>query len=156
MAIVSKHCKKFNLRCLCYSKKMLSILPSCCLNQFFGPILNWVFCLFFLLLLILMFPKHSSMFKRLSEFIMKLFPRRFFPVTQDLRPQSPFDFHFAKNSLPKLSPGYATVSKSIVKICQGDLPKVTDLKGSPKGAMNSSFRNTHYIKPSTSKASTEM
>ena len=58
--------------------------------------------------------------------------------------------------MPKLSPGYATVSKSIVKICQGDLPKVTDLKGSPKGAMNSSFRNTHYIKPSTSKASTEM
>ena len=54
--------------------------------------------------------------------------------------------------MPKLSPGYATVSKSIVKICQGDLPKVTDLKGSPKGSMKSSFRNKHYIKPSRSKS----
>ena len=87
---------------------------------------------------------------------MKLYRRGLFPITQDLRPQSPFDFHFAKNSMPKLSSGYATVSKSTVKICQGDLPKVTDLKGSPKGAMKSSFRNTHYIKPSTSKTSTEM
>ena len=110
----------------------------------------------FPLLLILMFPKHSSMFKRLSEFIMKLFPRDLFPVTQALRPPNSFSFHFAKNSMPKLSPGYATVSKSTVKICQGDLPKVNDLKGSPKGAMKSSFRNAPYIKPSTSKTSAEM
>ena len=58
--------------------------------------------------------------------------------------------------MPKLSPGYATVSKSTVKICQGDLPKVTDLKGSPKRAMKSSFRNATYTKPSTSKTSAEI
>ena len=58
--------------------------------------------------------------------------------------------------MSKLSPGYATVGKSTVKICQGDLPKVTDLKGSPKGAMKSSFRDGPYTKPSTSKTSTEM
>ena len=56
----------------------------------------------------------------------------------------------------KLSPGYATVSKNTVKICQGDLPKVTDLKRSPNGAMKSSFCNATYAKPSTSKTSTEM
>ena len=127
-----------------------------CFNHFFCPILNWIFCAFFLLLLILMFPKHSSMFRRLFEFIMKFFHRGLFAVTQALRPPKSFRLHFAKNSMPKLSPGNATVSKSIVKICQGDLPKVTDFKGSPKGAKNSSFRNTHYIKRSTSKASTEM
>ena len=58
--------------------------------------------------------------------------------------------------MPKLSPGYATVSKSTVKICQGDLPKVTDLKRSGKGAMKNSFRNPPYTKPSTNKTSTEM
>ena len=56
--------------------------------------------------------------------------------------------------MPKLSPGCATVSKSTVKICQGDLPQVTDLSGSPKGAMESSFRIAPYTKPSKSK--TEM
>ena len=54
--------------------------------------------------------------------------------------------NFAKNSMPKLSPSYATVSKITVTICQGDFPKVTDLKGSPKGAMKSSFRNAPYTK----------
>ena len=94
------------------------------------------------------------MFKRLSEFIMKLFPRGFVPVTQALRP--PDYFHFAKNSVPKLIPGYATGSKSTVKICQRDLPKVTDLKRSAKGAMKSSVRNAPYTKPSTSRTTAEM
>ena len=58
--------------------------------------------------------------------------------------------------MPKLSPGSATVSKKTVKTCQGDLPKVTDLKGFPKVAMKSSFRNAPYTKPSTSKTSKEM
>ena len=56
----------------------------------------------------------------------------------------------------KLSPGYATVSKSTVKICQGDLPKVTNLERSAKGTMKTSFRNAPYTKPSTSKTTTEM
>ena len=58
--------------------------------------------------------------------------------------------------MPKLSPGYASVSKSTVKNCQGDLPKVTDLKDSAKGGVKSSFRNGPYTKPSTSKTTTEM
>ena len=101
-----------------------------------------------------MFPKYSSIFHGLSGFIMKLYRTGLFPITQDLRPQSPFDFHFAKNSMPKLSSGYATVSKSTVKICQGDLPKVTDLKCSAKGAMKRSFRNAPYTNPSASKTTT--
>ena len=58
--------------------------------------------------------------------------------------------------MPKLSPGYATGGKSIVKICQGDLPNVTDLKRSAKGAMKGSFRNAPFTKPSTSKTTTEI
>ena len=57
-------------------------------------------------------------------------------------PQTHFDFCFAKTIIPKLSPGYTTVSKSIVKICQRDLLKVTDLKRSAK----ISFRNAPYAK----------
>ena len=48
--------------------------------------------------------------------------------------------------MPKLSPGYATVGKSTVKICQGGLPKVTDLKSSSKGAMKSSLCNASLNK----------
>ena len=44
----------------------------------------------------------------------------------------------------------------VVKICQGDLLGVTALKRSTKGAMNSSFCNAPYTKPSTSKATTKM
>ena len=90
IAIVSKHWKKFNLRYFCFSKKAIKTAFMLCFNQFFCPILNWVFCAFFLLLLILMFPKHSSMFKRLYEFIMKIFPRCLFLVTQALRPPKYF------------------------------------------------------------------
>ena len=87
---------------------------------------------------------------------MKLFPRGLAPVTQTLSLLSTsFDFRFAKNSVPELSPGYATVSKSTVKNCQ-DLLEVTTLKPSAKGAANSSFRNVPYRKPSTSKTTTEM
>ena len=140
-----------------FFKKKQSKLPSCyVLTSFFAQFWTESFVRFFSLLLILMFPKHSSMFKRLSEFIMKLFPRDLFPVTQALRPPNSFSFHFAKNSMPKLSPGYATVSKSTVKICQGDLPKVTNLERSAKGTMKTSFRNAPYTKPSTSKTTTEM
>ena len=127
-----------------------------CFNQFFRPILNWVFCAFFPLLLILMFPKHSSMFKILSEFIMKLFPRDLFLVTQALRSPKSFRLSLRKKQYAQTKPRYATVSKSNVKICQGDLPKVTDLKGSPKRAVKSSFRNAPYTKASKSKTSTEM
>ena len=53
--------------------------------------------------------------------------------------------------MPQLIPGEATVN-----ICQGALPKVTDLKRSAKGTMKISFRNAPYTKPSTSKSTTEM
>ena len=89
-----------------------------CFNQFLRPILNLVFCAFYRLLLILMFPKHSSVFKRLTE--------------------------------------DATVSKITVKICQGNLPKVTDLKRSAKGAMKSSFDNAPYTTPSSSRTTPKM
>ena len=103
-----------------------------------------------------MFPKHSSMFKRLSKFIMKLFPRGLFLVTQALRSQKSFRLSLCEKQYAQTKPGYATVSKSTVKICQGDLPKVTDLKGSPKRAVKSFFHNASYTKASKSKTSTEM
>ena len=59
--------------------------------------------------------ENSSVFKRLSECIMKLFPRGLVPIDQALRPQNPSDFRFAKNSITKLNPGYSTVGKSTVK-----------------------------------------
>ena len=90
IAIAFKHCKKFNLRYLCFSKKAIETAFMLWFNQFYRPILNWVFCAFFPLLLILMFPKHSSMFERLSEFIIKLIPRGLFLVTQTLRPPKSF------------------------------------------------------------------
>ena len=74
---------------------------------------------------------------------MKLFPWGLAPVTQALR--HPASFLFEKNSMPKLSPVYATASKSTVKICE-DLLEVTTLKGSGKGATNNSFRNAPYTK----------
>ena len=89
---------------------------------------------------------------------MKLFPRGLNPVAQTLRLQNPFDFRFAKSNMPKLSPGYATVSKSTAKNLSrrsSDL-KVAALKRSAKGAMNSSFRNAPYSKPSTRKTTMEM
>ena len=46
---------------------------------------------------------------------MKLFPSGLVPVAQALRSQNPSDFLFAKNGMPKLSPGYATFRKSTVK-----------------------------------------
>ena len=58
--------------------------------------------------------------------------------------------------MPKLSPGYATVTESTVKIGQGDLLKVTALNCSAKGALNSSFRDAPYTKPPTSKTTTEI
>ena len=122
-----------------------------CLNQFLCPILNWVFFAFYTLLLTLMFSKHSSVFKRLCEFTMRLFPRVLSPYHRLSHPQTLFDFHFAKNSMPQLIPGEATVN-----ICQGAFPKVTDLKRSAKGTMKISFRNAPYAKPSTSKSTTEM
>ena len=75
---------------------------------------------------------------------MKLFPWGLATVTQALR--HPASFLFEKNSTPKLSPVYATASKSTVKICEEDLLEVTALKGSGKGAMNNSFRNAPYTK----------
>ena len=46
--------------------------------------------------------------------------------------------------------------KSTAKIFQGDLFRVTALKGSTKSAMYSSFCNAPYTKPSTSKITLKM
>ena len=46
--------------------------------------------------------------------------------------------------------------KSTAKISQGDLFRVTALKVSVKSAMYSSFCNTPYTKPSTSKSTLKM
>ena len=46
--------------------------------------------------------------------------------------------------------------KSTAKICQGNLFRVTVLKGSTKRAIYSSFCNAPYTKPSTSKSTLKM
>ena len=65
IAIVSKHCKKFNFAlsffffffffffCFLKASKIVFMLYF---NQFIRPVLNWVFCAINILLLILMFP----------------------------------------------------------------------------------------------------
>ena len=101
--------------------------------------------------------EHSVVLRDSLNVNMKLFPMGLVPITQTLRPWGfPFDFLFAKKSMLILSSGYTTISKSTVNICERGLLEVTALKCSAKGAVNSSFPNAPYTKPSTNKSTTEM
>ena len=74
----------------------------------------------------------QASFKDSPNVNMKFFPGAL-PLHQRLPGlQLPFNFGFAKNNMLKLSPGYATVTKSTVQICQLDPLKVTALKCSTK------------------------
>ena len=59
IAFVSKHSKKFNFTMsLFFLEKAIKTVFMLYLNQFLLSILNWVFCAFYILLLILMFCNH--------------------------------------------------------------------------------------------------
>ena len=50
--------RNLTLRYLCFLTKAIKTVFMLCFNQFLLLILNRVFCVFYTLLLILMFPKH--------------------------------------------------------------------------------------------------
>ena len=75
-----------------------------CFNQISRPILKWIFCAFYTVLLILVLSKHSSVFTRLSEFIMKLFPRGLVHVNQVFKPPESFRLSLCEKQYAETKP----------------------------------------------------
>ena len=103
IAIVSKHCKKFNFAISLLFKKAITTVST-----MFQPVFTSNFEMG---LLCVINPKNiQACLKGSLNVHVKLFPGGLAPKTQAPRPASqlPFGFHVTKNSMSKLTPGYAT------------------------------------------------